>query len=60
MGRKQRLLAKIQNNTLNVRYGDLVTLLKAYGFKRTRSDGSHETYRCTSVAEIVNIQNDIR
>jgi len=55
---KQKLLAKIQNNSLNVRYSDFVTIVEAYGFRRTRSNGSHEIYRCKGVVEIVNIQND--
>ena len=55
---KHKLLAKIQNNSLNVRYNDFVTLVEAYGFRRTRGNGSHEIYRRHGVADIVNIQND--
>ena len=55
---KQKLLAKIQNNSLNVRYNDFVTIVESYGFRRTRSNGSHEIYRYKGVVEIVNIQND--
>lgn len=49
---------KFQNTNINVRYSDFVTLIKAYGFRRTRSNGSHEIYRRKGVADIVNIQND--
>jgi len=55
---KQKLLAKLQNSGINVRYNDFVTLINAYGFNRTRGEGSHEIYRCTGIPEIVNIQND--
>jgi len=55
---KQKLLAKIQNNTVNMQYSKFVTLIKAYGFRRTRGNGSHEIYRRKGVADIVNIQND--
>ena len=55
---KQKLLAKIQNNTTSIRYNDFVALIKAYGFKRTHSNGSHEIYRRQDIPDIVNIQND--
>ena len=54
---KYKLLAKIQNNMLNVRYSDLVALIKAYGFTRSRGGGSHEIFRRQDIAEIINIQN---
>ena len=54
---KNKLLAKIQRNNKNVDYGDFVTLIEAFNFRRTRGDGSHEIYRCKGVSEIVNIQN---
>jgi len=43
---------------MNVRYNDFETLIKAYGFRRTRGNGSHEIYRRKDIMEIVNIQND--
>jgi len=55
---KHKLLAKLQNSSINVRYSDFVALIKSFGFKRTRGEGSHEIFKHTGVAEIVNIQND--
>ena len=55
---KKKLLAKIQNNSENVRYSDFVILIKAFSFKRTRGEGSHEIFRCKDIADIVNIQNN--
>ena len=55
---KRKLLTKIQNNNKNVLYNDFATIIKSYGFSRTRSEGSHEIYRHKNVADIVNIQND--
>ena len=55
---KRKLLEKLINNQKNVRYGDFVTLVEAFGFRRTRGEGSHEVYRRPGVAEIVNVQND--
>jgi len=54
---KLKLLAKIQNDTINVRYNDFVALLHAYGFKCTRKNGSHEIFRNMCIHEIINIQN---
>ena len=55
---KRKLLTKIQNNNINVQYKEFVTLIKAFGFERTRGNGSHEIYRRQDVVDIVNIQND--
>ena len=41
-----------------MRYSDFVTIVEAYGFRCTRSNGDHEIYRHKGVVEIVNIQND--
>lgn len=54
---KKKLLAQIQNNSNNVRYGDFVTLIEAFKFRRTRGKGSHEIYGRKDIPEIVNIQN---
>ena len=55
---KRKILEKLENSQKNVRYSDFVTLIQAYGFKRTRGEGSHEIYRRTGIADIVNIQNN--
>ena len=39
---KRKLLSSIQNSIKNVRYNDFVILINAYGFKRTRGNGSHD------------------
>ena len=55
---KRKLLAKIQNNSKNIRYGDFVTLIEAFHFKRIRGEGSHNVYENKDVPEMVNIQNE--
>ena len=55
---KRKLLEKLENNQKNVRYGDFVSLIQAFGFKRTRGEGSHEIFRRTGITDIVNIQNN--
>ena len=52
---KRKILEKMKNSQKNVRYGDFVTLIEAFGFKRTRSEGSHEIYRRVGVDDIINI-----
>ena len=53
-----KLLERLENNQKNVRYGDFVTLIQAFGFKRARGKGSHEIFRRLDIPEIINIQND--
>ena len=55
---KKKLLAKMQNNSENVRFGEFVTLIEAFDFKYTRGEGSHEIYKRADVPGIVNIQNE--
>ena len=55
---KRKLLEKLENSQKNVRYGDFVALIEAFGFRRTRGEGSHEIYRRVGVADIVNIQSN--
>ena len=38
---RKKLLAKIINNQKNVQFNDFVTLIEAFGFYRTRGEGSH-------------------
>lgn len=54
---KKKLLAKIKNNSKNVRYGDFVTLIEAFDFERVRGKGSHEIFKRTGIADTINIQN---
>ena len=54
---KRRLLQQIANNQKNVKFNDFVSILEAFGFFRTRTEGSHNIFRNSSVNEIINIQN---
>jgi len=54
---KIKLFRQILNNQKNVKYNDFVVILEAFGFYRTRSEGSHSIYRNEAVTEIINIQN---
>lgn len=55
---KRKLLAKLQNNSKNVRYGDFVALIEAFGFRYERAEGSHNMYKHKNVPKIINAQNE--
>lgn len=54
----RKLFAKLANNQANVRFGELVRLAEAFGFRLERSEGSHFIYRNARVREHLNLQND--
>ena len=54
---KRKLLRQIYNNNKNVRFSDLITLAKAFGFYATRSEGSHFIYKNDEINEWINLQN---
>jgi hypothetical protein len=54
---KRKLLRQILNNSKNVKFNDFVSILSAFGFICTRTEGSHNIFKNTAVKEIMNIQN---
>jgi predicted RNA binding protein YcfA (HicA-like mRNA interferase family) len=54
---KKKLLAKILQGTKNVKFKELETLIKAFGFELARINGSHHIYNRNDIPEIINIQN---
>lgn len=57
MSKKQKLLRQILNNSKDVSFKDLVTLIEAFGFMLSRINGSHHVFTHPHISEIVNIQN---
>jgi len=55
---KKKLFSKIINNQKNVQYSDFTALVEAFGFTRTRQEGSHRIYKNTKVAEFINLQDE--
>jgi len=51
------MLQQILNNQKNVKFGNFVVILEAFGFYRARTDGSHHIYKRDDVCEIISIQN---
>jgi len=54
---KQKLLKAVLNNPRNVRFGALVTLVEAFGFRLSRTKGSHHVFVHPQVDELLNLQN---
>jgi predicted RNA binding protein YcfA (HicA-like mRNA interferase family) len=50
------LLRQILNSPKNVKFTDFVSILSAFGFVCTRTEGSHNIFKNTAVKEIVNVQ----
>jgi predicted RNA binding protein YcfA (HicA-like mRNA interferase family) len=54
---KRKFLRKILGGSKNIRFGDMVTLIKAFGFRLARTSGSHHIFEHPGLPEVVNIQN---
>lgn len=54
---EKRLLLRILSGSKNVRFGDFVGLVEAFGFGLSRTNGSHHIFTHPAVRELVNIQN---
>lgn len=57
--KKQKLLKKILTNQQNVRFNEMVVLIKAFGFVLDRVSGSHHIFIHSALNEVVNLQ-DVR
>jgi len=53
---KHKLLKKVLTSSKNVRFGDMVTLVEAFGFTLVRVNGSHHIFERTDVPEIISLQ----
>ena len=53
---KRKLFKKILSGSHNVRFGDFVTLVEAFGFRLARVSGSHHIFKRDGVLEILNLQ----
>lgn len=54
---KKKLLARLMANQKNVKYNDFVALLKAFGFRIDRREGSHTIYKNINLPVRLNIQS---
>lgn len=54
---KKKLLEKILSSSKNIRFGDFVILVEAFGFELSRVRGSHHIFEHPDIPEILNLQN---
>ena len=55
--KKQKLISKLSASAQNVRFSEMQTALKLFGFALHRVSGSHHIYIRPGVSEHINIQN---
>lgn len=54
--KKQKLLQKALAAPRNLRFDDMVALVEAFGFRLSRSRGSHKVFVHPDLKELVNLQ----
>jgi predicted RNA binding protein YcfA (HicA-like mRNA interferase family) len=54
---KRSLLRSILAGSKNVRFADMVGLVEAFGFRLSRTSGSHHIFVHPDISELVNMQN---
>lgn len=54
---KERILQKALSGSRNIRFADMVTLAQAFGFRLSRTKGSHHIFTHPNIPELLNLQN---
>ena len=55
--KNEKLLKKILASPENIRFGDLVRLVEAYGVELARVSGSHHIFKHPDKVELLNLQD---
>ncbi|OFX44556.1 MAG: hypothetical protein A2046_12035 [Bacteroidetes bacterium GWA2_30_7] len=55
--KKLKLLNKVLSGSRNISFDEITSLLYAYGFYLSRTNGSHHIFVHKDVTELINIQN---
>jgi len=53
----RKLLRKAADSPANIRFGDAVKLVEAFGFRHDRTSGGHYIFVHPDLDELVNLQN---
>ena len=53
---KRKILQKILAGSKNIRFSDMIDLVEGFGFRFSRTDGSHHIFVHSGIPELVNIQ----
>ena len=56
MNRKKLLKRLSRGELKNVRFGDMINLVQGFGFRLSRTSGSHHIYFHPDIPEMVNLQ----
>ena len=54
---RRKLLKKIISGSKNIRFADMVNLVRGFGFEISRTEGSHHIFSRPDIPELVNLQN---
>jgi predicted RNA binding protein YcfA (HicA-like mRNA interferase family) len=54
---RKKLLQKILAGSKNIKFSDMVNLVKGFGFNLSRTDGSHHIFVRPGIPELINLQN---
>jgi len=54
---RRKLLKKIVGGSKNIRFTDMVNLVRGFGFELSRTEGSHHIFFRPDTPELVNLQN---
>ena len=54
---RRKLLKKIIRGSKNIRFADMVNLVRGFGFELSRTEGSHHIFFRTDIPELVNLQD---
>ena len=53
---KRKLLQKALSGSKNIQFRDIITLVEAFGFRLSRTKGSHHIFVHPEIPELVNLQ----
>jgi predicted RNA binding protein YcfA (HicA-like mRNA interferase family) len=56
MATKRKTLQKILAGSKNIRFSDMIELVEGFGFRLSRTDGSHHIFVHPDIPELVNLQ----
>ncbi len=54
---RRKLLKKIVGGSKNIRFADMINLVRGFGFELSRTEGSHHIFCRTDIPELVNLQD---
>ncbi len=54
---KRKLLKKALSGSKNIHFRDMVTLVRAFGFRLSRTQGSHHIFVHPDIPQLVNLQD---